>query len=159
MKPGTSNEVRIIRAGTPELDVASRLFDAYRQFYKRAPDLGAARRYLAVRLAKQDSAFYLAYVSARGEQAAGFVHLYPSHDSLAMKPLWILYDLYVTPEARRQGVAEALMNRAAQLGRDSGASCVILETADDNTAAQALYEKLGYLRDQKFYRYALALPE
>jgi len=150
--------IRITRATTADLDSASALFDAYRQFYKRPSDVEAARRYLAARFAKQDNVMYLAYAPGSSTTACGFVNLYPSLDSLAMKPLWILYDLYVAPEARRKGVAEALMNRATALARETGASCVILETADDNTTAQALYEKLGYVRDVKFYRYALSLP-
>ncbi len=37
-------------------------------------------------------------------------------------------------------------------------SVLLLETARDNYfAAQALYEKLGYVRDEVFYTYWLAL--
>ena len=151
-------QIRITRAGTEALDDAARLFDAYRQFYKRPPDLEAARRFLSARLAKQDSVFYLAHADGAGSRAVGFVHLYPSYESLTMKPMWILYDLYVAPEARGKGVGEALMHRATELARETGACCLALETAIDNTTAQALYEKLGYVRDEKFYRYALTLP-
>jgi ribosomal protein S18 acetylase RimI-like enzyme len=158
MERQKDGQMRIVRAGTEELEDAARLFDAYRQFYKRPADLEAARRFLAARLSQGDSVFYLAYPPGDGARAVGFVHLYPSFDSLAMKPLWILYDLYVAPQARRLGVAEALMERAARLGRETGASSLILETANDNQAAQALYEKLGYVKDEVFYRYALALP-
>jgi ribosomal protein S18 acetylase RimI-like enzyme len=49
------------------------------------------------------------------------------------------------------------MERARQLGKETGAHQLILETATDNFTAQRLYEKLGYKRDEEFYRYALAL--
>jgi ribosomal protein S18 acetylase RimI-like enzyme len=150
-------DVRIVRAEPNDLDEAAPLFDAYRQFYKRPPELDAARRYLAARLARRDSVLYLGYAPASSARASGFVHLYPSFDSLAMKPLWILYDLYVAPEARRLGLGRALMNRATVLARETGASCLALETAKDNLQAQALYEQLGYQRDELYYRYSLSV--
>ncbi len=155
--PTSTPAIRIIHARPENLDEAVLLFDAYRQFYKKPYDLGAARRFLAARLAKRDSVLYLGFAPASSERASGFVHLYPSFDSLAMKPLWILYDLYVAPDSRRHGLARALMDRAALLARDSGASCVILETAKDNLPAQSLYEQLGYHRDDLFHRYSLPL--
>jgi ribosomal protein S18 acetylase RimI-like enzyme len=152
-----ATDIRIEQAAPADLDQAAQLFDAYRQFYKRPPALEAARRFLAARLARRDSVFYLGYTPASSARASGFVHLYPSFDSLAMKPRWILYDLYVTPEFRRHGLARALMERAAALARESGASHLALETAKDNFPAQALYEQLGYIRDELFYSYALTL--
>jgi len=155
--PSSTPDIRIIQATPAELDQAAPLFDAYRQFYKRPPALDAARRFLSARLAKQDSVFYLGYAPASSTRASGFVHLYPSFDSLAMKPRWILYDLYVAPESRRHGLGRALMNRATALARESGASHLALETAKDNLQAQALYEQLGYVRDELFYAYNLSL--
>jgi ribosomal protein S18 acetylase RimI-like enzyme len=152
-----TEKLRIVQAGPGDLAEAAPLFDAYRQFYKKPADLEAARRFLSARLAKRDSVLFLGYASDAGAHASGFVHLYPSFDSLAMRPMWILYDLYVASEARRCGLGRALMERATALGRETGASCLALETAKDNLQAQALYEDLGYHRDELFYRYALAV--
>ena len=49
------------------------------------------------------------------------------------------------------------MNRAHQLAEETDADALILETATDNLTAQKLYERLGYRRDQEFYRYALKI--
>ncbi len=152
-----SLDVRITRAGPSDLDAAAPLFDAYRQSYQKPASQEAARRFLAARFARQDSVLLLGYSPASNAHPSGFVHLYPSFDSLAMCPLWILYDLYVAPEARRRGLARVLMNRAATLALETGASSIILETAKDNHSAQALYEQLGYRRDELFHRYALSL--
>ncbi len=152
-----STDIRIVHASAADLDRVAALFDAYRQFYKKPPDLDACRRYLSARLAKRDSVLYLGFAPAAGTKASGFVHLYPSFDSLAMKPLWILYDLFVAPESRRRGLGRALMDCASALARQTGASCLALETAKDNLAAQALYEQLGYRRDELFFRYSLPL--
>ena len=43
------------------------------------------------------------------------------------------------------------------MAKKSGASRIDLETAIDNTSAQALYESLGYQRDTEFYKYSLEL--
>jgi ribosomal protein S18 acetylase RimI-like enzyme len=49
------------------------------------------------------------------------------------------------------------MNKALQQAKEIGASRIDLETAIDNTNAQALYESLGYERDSDFYKYSLEL--
>ncbi len=46
------------------------------------------------------------------------------------------------------------MNRARQLAEETDADALLLETATDNFTAQKLYEKMGYKRDEVFYRYA-----
>jgi len=51
------------------------------------------------------------------------------------------------------------MERATQHARETGADSIILETASDNHAGQRLYERLGYKRDDVFYRYALSLSK
>jgi ribosomal protein S18 acetylase RimI-like enzyme len=150
--------MQIIRAGSEHLDLVAPLFDQYRQFYRQAPDLSAARKYIAQRLQNKDAVIFLALDQA-GKGGLGFVQLYPSLASIPMKPIWILYDLFVAPSARNLGVGRALMDRATEHARETGADSLILETATDNHTAQRLYEKLGYRRDDAFYRYALLLSQ
>jgi ribosomal-protein-alanine N-acetyltransferase len=52
--------------------------------------------------------------------------------------------LATLPEARRRGLARALMTGAADLARERGATRLLLEVAETNSAARALYEALGY---------------
>ena len=152
--------MQIIRAGAEHLDVVAPLFDAYRQFYKQQADLPAARRYIERRMKNGDAVIFLALDKEQSRvKGLGFVQLYPSLASIPMKPIWILYDLFVAPDARNSGVGRALMQRATQHGRETDADSIILETASDNHAAQRLYEKLGYKRDEIFYRYALSLSQ
>ena len=87
----------------------------------------------------------------------GFTQLYPTFESLQMKPIWVLYDIYVKPAARRQGVARALMVRARDFALASGAVGMTLATAVNNKPAQALYESLGWVRDEDFFYYELTL--
>lgn len=46
---------------------------------------------------------------------------------------------------------------AADHGRSQGAACLTLSTARTNAAAQALYAASGWMRDDEFLAYNLAL--
>jgi ribosomal-protein-alanine N-acetyltransferase len=52
----------------------------------------------------------------------------------------------VPPEARRRGVAKALMVAALDMARELGAETAFLEVDVDNAAAIGLYEGLGFAR-------------
>jgi ribosomal protein S18 acetylase RimI-like enzyme len=140
-------------ADAPDL---ARLFDDYRVFYKRASDPAAAHAFVAEQLDKRFTRFFIARDNSGA--ALGFVHLIPSLGTLAMRPIWYLEDLFVTPDARRRGVARALMLHAEQFARETGAERLTLSTAHDNHAAQALYRSVGYVRDEHFWQFHRALP-
>ena len=53
----------------------------------------------------------------------------------------------VSPDARRQGVARALMECLTAYGTANGLYRITLEVRVSNTPAIALYESLGYVRD------------
>jgi ribosomal protein S18 acetylase RimI-like enzyme len=55
-----------------------------------------------------------------------------------------LAELYVVPERRGHGLGRALMEAAIELARDEGADYMDLGTAEDDVAARALYESLGF---------------
>ena len=143
----------ILEASSEHLDVLVPLFDSYRVFYRRPSDRAGARRFLADRMARKESVIYLAIVETAG---AGFVQLYPSFSSASMQGLWILNDLYVASNARRQGAGQALLARARRLAEETGAKGLTLSTAIDNTPAQHLYESEGWIRDREFCVYTLS---
>jgi ribosomal protein S18 acetylase RimI-like enzyme len=145
------------RATSADLALVAPLFDAYRQFYRLPPDPALSRHFIADRLEHSDSVIFLA---TEGKEAMGFVQLYPVFSSTAPRPgrLWLLNDLYVTPEARGRGAARALMERARAHAVETGATGLFLQTARDNSTAHRLYESLGYRRDDLFLVYELTLP-
>lgn len=148
--------MRVVQAGVNDLDELVGLFAAYLAFYEVPRAAGEIAKFLGARLQRGDSTLFIA---RDGQGAAqGFVQLYPFFASLHMAPAWLLSDLYVAPPARRQGVAEALMNAARAHAVATGACGLQLETAKNNLGGQALYEKLGYVRDEVFYTYWLSLP-
>jgi ribosomal protein S18 acetylase RimI-like enzyme len=55
-----------------------------------------------------------------------------------------LAELYVVPERRGQGLGRALMTAAIELARQEGADHMDLGTSEDDVAARALYESLGF---------------
>ncbi|MFC4161587.1 GNAT family N-acetyltransferase [Chitinimonas lacunae] len=142
-----------LKAGD-DLEAATRLFDQYRQFYQQPSDPAAARAYLTLRLAARQSAVYLALSDG---VAVGFMQMYPGFCSLALAPIWTLFDLYVAPAHRGSGVASALLRHARTVGQASGAAYLQLSTARDNHTAQALYERHGWQLDRVFLTYTLPL--
>ena len=93
------------------------------------------------------------FLALDGQNAVGFTLLYKHFTSVAMGAIWLLNDLFVTPEARARGIGEALIQEATRMAREDGSIGLHLRTATDNAPAQALYEKLGWTRDLEFYRY------
>ena len=61
--------------------------------------------------------------------------------------------LYVRPQARRAGVARAIMHELEQLARAAGFNEIWLETGVPQTGALRLYESLGYTRIAGFGDY------
>jgi len=63
--------------------------------------------------------------------------------------------LATLPQARRTGIASALLRRAAQDACAGGARTIFLDVAETNAAAAALYAKLGFSsigRRRGYYR-------
>jgi ribosomal protein S18 acetylase RimI-like enzyme len=56
-----------------------------------------------------------------------------------------LAELYVVPSRRGQGLGRALMEEAIELARREGANEMLLGTSEDDVAARALYESLGFI--------------
>ena len=153
--PPAPASIDTARATPDDLDALEALFDAYRVFYGKASDRAAARAFIGERLQRGESVVFIARDA--GGEALGFTQLYPSFSSVAARRIWILNDLFVAPVARQRGVARRLMERARAFAVESGALRLVLETAEDNGPAQALYESLGYVRETGMRHYALEL--
>lgn len=127
------------------------LFDAYRQFYDQPADTAKAQAYLTARLSNQDCVVYIARDDSGS--AIGFTQLYPTFCSVSAAHVWILYDLFVAPEARRKGAARKLLAAGRAHAESTGAAWIKLETNVDNIPGQTLYESDGWSRDTEFYSY------
>jgi len=146
--------VQIKQATLEHINDITALFNAYRIFYDQPGDIKGAADFLYERISKKQSTIFIAFLN---EEAVGFTQLYPIFSSVSLKPALLLNDLYVAEKARRQGIAEALLNRAKDYGSQTGAKWLLLETAFDNYKAQSVYEKNGWIKQTDFfYQFSLA---
>jgi ribosomal protein S18 acetylase RimI-like enzyme len=136
-----------------DLDEVARLFNDYRVFYEQRSDRELAAQFIAARAEARESVILVA--DGGNGMLAGFCQIYPSFCSVAAAPIYVLYDLFVAADARRSGVATGLMQAAAQRAKIDGKVRMDLTTAKSNVKAQALYESLGWTRDDVFYTYNL----
>ena len=130
-----------------DIPYVAQLFGAYLDFYGVARNPVAEIKFLEARLSADDSTRLGAF---KDSETAGFTLCHHAYNSLCLAPAWILHDLFVRPEDRRKGIAEALIEAVHTRAKAAGACEVVLSTAHDNRNAQALYEKLGYKLDTGF---------
>ncbi|BAV64441.1 GNAT family N-acetyltransferase [Sphingobium cloacae] len=140
------------RAAPGDLESLAFLFDAYRAFYRRPSDIDQARAFIGSRLENHDSVILVAEDPA-GE-ISGFCQLYRSLCSVEGGPIYIVYDLFVRPAARRSGAGQALLRAAEQYAFDHDAIRMDLRTEKSNFPAQKLYEAHGWIQDQRFFGYS-----
>ncbi|WP_298863081.1 GNAT family N-acetyltransferase [uncultured Gimesia sp.] len=144
------NQIFVKRADLTDIEVLVPLFDSYREFYGRNSDLEAARAFLTARLENNESVIFIARES---ETPVGFTQLYPSFSSVSLAPTFILNDLFVTLESRKQGVGSLLLSAAVDYAKTRNAIRLTLSTEVTNETAQALYESTGWIRTEQYYTY------
>jgi ribosomal protein S18 acetylase RimI-like enzyme len=127
-------------AGVDDAAAAARLLhDFNTEFGDFTPGVEALTRRLAYLLEAEEAAILL---GGEGPHGIAVLRFRPS--------LWTetldayLQELYVVPGRRGEGLGQALLEAALELARSSGAGFIELGTSVDDTAARALYEKLGF---------------
>jgi GNAT superfamily N-acetyltransferase len=150
MRPSFSltDTIQIVQAEQHHADAAAEVFDAYRQYYGQQPDIEGARQFLSERIANRESVVFLAL---KDGQPIGFTQLYPMFSSVSMRRSWTLNDLFVKENSRSNGIGKALLTTAQDFILHQGHKGLLLETTPDNTKAQSLYERLGWVREQNYY--------
>ena len=96
-----------------------------------------------------DNALALWLVAVEDGRVAGYV------GSQTVMGETDMMNIAVYPEFRRRGIAEQLVEALIEQLRELGSKCLTLEVRASNDAAQALYEKLGFLqigRRPRYYR-------
>ena len=123
----------------------------YKAFYQT--EVSAAEYDTAwARLLEQDGVFA---VGARADGALLGIAHYLFHTSVWAPTACYLQDLFVSPQARGQGIARALIEAVAERARQAGASRYYWLTQEHNAAARTLYDKVG--RFNGFIRYDFPL--
>ncbi|MGE8154929.1 GNAT family N-acetyltransferase, partial [Pseudomonas vancouverensis] len=137
--------MRIIQATLEHLDLLTPLFVKYREFYGSLPYPDSSRAFLEKRLRRKESVIYLAF--SDDDKLMGFCQLYPSFSSLSLKRVWILNDIYVAEDARRQLVADNLIRTAKKMAKETNAVRMRVSTSSHNKVAQKTYESIGFKED------------
>lgn len=138
--------MNISKTKLSDLEELAKLFNGYRVFYEKRSDLERGKAFLKERIENNESVIYI----SRNEEgvATGFVQLYPLFSSTRLKRFWLLNDLYVDINFRGQGFSKALIERAKELCRETGACGMMLETAKDNHVGNQLYPATGWALDE-----------
>jgi GNAT superfamily N-acetyltransferase len=147
--------MRITVVGPVDLPELLPLLRAYCDFYEVAPSDQALVELSRALLAdpRREGLQLLARDDAG--RAVGFATLYWTWQTLAATRVGVMNDLFVAPEARGGGIASALIAACLERCREHGATELIWQTARDNHRAQALYDRLGATRDDRWLDYSL----
>jgi ribosomal protein S18 acetylase RimI-like enzyme len=140
----TVNDFGIRVAGPEDCAVIGQLLDAFnREYDDPTPGPGKLADRFVQLMANGDTAVLLAGAEPVGLAALRF-----------RRSIWTegeecyLAELYVVPERRGDGVGRALMLAAIELARERGADYMDLNTGEQDVAARALYESLGFSRTE-----------
>lgn len=133
--------VEIRDAREDELDELLPLMRAYCDFYESSPpDEGVLRM---ARTLITDPSQGAVFIARQDGQAIGFATLDWKWSMLNGTRVGYLEDLFVDPEARGQGTADALIRICADRCRERGMGGMAWLTAPDNHRAQAVYNRTG----------------
>jgi ribosomal protein S18 acetylase RimI-like enzyme len=132
------------RAGTEDAGAIGRLLHDFNSEYDDyTPGPEAMGKRIAELLASGD---VTVLIGGDGPDGLALLRFRPSlwSDSLDC----YLEELYVVPDLRGRGLGQALMEAAMETARAEGAGYMDLGTAETDTAARALYEKMGFSRTE-----------
>ena len=128
------------RGGVEDAEAIGRLLDSFnREFDEQTPGPQVLAERFRELLVGRETAVLLAKTPPDGLAVLRFR---PAIWTQALE--CYLAELYVVPDRRGQGLGRALMEAAIELARGEGADRMDLGTADDDVAARALYESLGF---------------
>jgi ribosomal protein S18 acetylase RimI-like enzyme len=134
------NDLAVRRAHAEDADAVARLLhDFNSEFDEPTPSPRALSERVRELLAGGDTAILVGGAGPDGIAVLRF------RRSIWTKGLeCYLAELYVVPDRRRRGLGRALMEAAIELARERGADYMDLGTSEEDVAARALYESLGF---------------
>jgi GNAT superfamily N-acetyltransferase len=145
-------------AGERDLDELLPLMRAYCDFYEVKPsdaDLLAMSRALIADPEREG-----VQLIARDDAGAviGFATIFWTWSTLSAARLGTMNDLFVAPEGRGSGAADALIEACVERCREHGATQLEWSTALDNDRAQAVYNRVGG-QSSRWLDYTLPVSE
>ena len=135
-------------AGTEDLDELLPLMRGYADFYEVTPtdeQLLSLSRTL-IEAPETEGVQFIARDGAG--HAIGFATVFWLWSTLSARRVGLMNDLFVAPDARGAGAADALIERCRAACREQGATRLTWQTAKDNGRAQAVYDRIGGTREE-----------
>jgi GNAT superfamily N-acetyltransferase len=143
----------VTEADLPEL---LPLMRAYCDFYEVAPSDDALLALSRTLIDDPDQGVQLIARDAGGA-AIGFATIFWTWSTLSAERLGVMNDLFVVQDARGGGFADALIAACADRCRERGATELAWQTAHTNLRAQAVYDRVGARRDERWLDYSLGV--
>ena len=138
--------MRIARVTEADLPELLPLVRGYCDFYEASPSdeslLSLSRALIA------DPEREGVQLLARDGPPVGFATVYWSWATTSAERIGVMNDLFVAPEARGSGVAEALIDACCAECAGHGAGKLTWQTAPDNERAMKVYDRVGATREQ-----------
>ncbi len=133
--------IEIRPARTDEIEEMLPLIRAYCEFYETEPDDDGLRRMFETLITEPSQG--AVFIARDDGRAVAFATLDWKWSSLKAARLGYLEDLFVDPEARGRGIADALIQVCADRCRELGMTAMQWLTAPDNHRAQKVYNRAG----------------
>ena len=137
-----------------EIEELLPLMRAYCGFYEASPPDEGLLEMARALITDPDQGVFLIARDRGG--AVGFATVDWKWSSLKAARIGYLEDIFVAPEARGQGIADALIEACAERCRERGMPSMQWLTALDNHRAQAVYDRTGAV-SESFLEYDLEL--
>ncbi|HEV8649651.1 MAG TPA: GNAT family N-acetyltransferase [Actinomycetes bacterium] len=147
--------MRITVVGAADLPELLPLLRAYCDFYRVAPSDRALLELSQALLADPQREGLQLLARDDAGRAVGFATLYWTWQTLAAARVGVMNDLFVAAEARGTGVADGLIAACLERCRGHGATRLVWQTARDNARSQAVYERIGATREDRWLDYQL----
>ena len=138
------------KAKVNDLQELAILFDEYRQFQKQPSDLRAAQAFLLDRINREESVVFVCFEDS---VPVGFGQIFPSFSSVSLSRIFILNDLFVKQTSRGKGVASLILSEIEAFAWSLGSARISLNVAINNPSAKALYERIGWKRDDQYFMF------
>jgi GNAT superfamily N-acetyltransferase len=133
--------VEIRPARTDEIEEMLPLIRAYCRFYETEPNDEGIRKMFETLITEPSQG--AVFIARDAGKAVGFATLDWKWSSLKAARIGYLEDLFVDPETRGRGIADALIEICAERCRELGMPALEWLTAPDNHRAQKVYNRTG----------------
>jgi ribosomal protein S18 acetylase RimI-like enzyme len=127
---------------TAHLGQAADLFDQYRAHYGEAADPERSLAWLERNISSGALDVFTAEVDG---EIVGFAITMTIPASLRLGHYWQIKDLFVVPQWRHVGIAQALLDHLRSRAVAAGALRLVCQTETDNVDALRLYEGSGFV--------------